>query len=78
MTTTNRDLHLGEAMCKNVSETGLLVAYYAASLLRFQVAGMHPDGIASWHMMCFAFRHVASRCTAWAGRTMTNNNNNNN
>jgi len=42
-----------------VSETGLLVAYYAASLLRFQVAGMHPDGIASWHMMCFAFRHVA-------------------
>lgn len=58
MTTTNRDLHLGEAMCKNVSETGLLVAYYAASLLRFQVAGMHPDGIASWHMMCFA----SARC----------------
>lgn len=58
MTTTNRDLHLGEAMCKNVSETGLLVAYYAASLLRFQVAGWHR--ILAHDVLCFGtLHHVA-------------------
>ena len=47
MTTPNRDLHLVAAMFQDVSEIGLLIAYYTASLLRFQVAGTHLTGIAS-------------------------------
>ena len=47
MTTPNRDLHLVAAMCQNVSETGLLIAYYTASLFRFQVARTQLGGIAS-------------------------------
>ena len=58
MLTTNRDLHQVAAIPKNVSETGLLVAYYAASLLSWFLAGVHPNGIASMHMMCFA----SARC----------------
>ena len=62
MTTPNRDLHLVAALCQNVSEIGLLIAYYTASLLRFQVAGTHLTGIASQHndvLCCGTLHHVA-------------------
>ncbi len=71
MTTPNCELHLVAAMCKNVSETDLLIAYYAASLFRFQVAGTRPNGIASQahDVLCFGtLHHVAQH----AGKTMTN------